>query len=103
MGLTQYDAKTPKSCAKAFDEVQKWLVNRSVISCNKNAQGTWLVRTSLDGKQSGWIVWNPERTIQLAIPKEWGAKTARGVDGVSTVISQSGQLLVGSSPVLLEN
>jgi hypothetical protein len=103
MGFTEYDLKTPKACATAFDEVQKWLVNGKLESCGKNGEGTWVVRVNRDGTLKSWIIWNSDKATSVQIPKEWNAKTMKDLTGNATNISNTNLIPIGSMPILIGN
>jgi hypothetical protein len=110
MGLTDYDARTPKPVAIAYAEVQKWLVGAKMTSCTSDEQNTWVCELKRDGDGSNsalgnystWIVWNPDRSLSFNLPQTWGVQQARDLLGTKRSLSEANQVEISSSPILLE-
>jgi hypothetical protein len=101
--MTQTDNKTLKPAAIAYGELQKWILGAKLLSCGQDSQGTWLAQIARDNGYKGFIIWNPGKTINFAIPKEWNVKQMKDLTGSTTNITGASQLNVGIGPVLLEN
>jgi hypothetical protein len=101
--MTQPDNITLKPAAIAYREVQKWIVGSKVLSCAQDNQGTWLTKITRSNGYKGFIVWNPNKTIDFAIPKEWNVKNMKDLKGSTTDITGTSQLSVDMGPVFLEN
>jgi hypothetical protein len=104
MGLVDYDAKTLKSPAIAYGEIQKWLIGARMDSCANDANGTWTCVISRDGGYRGWIVWNPDgrRTFNLPVPSQWDAVRIRDLLGHMTNLAPGASVEVSVMPHLLE-
>jgi hypothetical protein len=103
MGLTEYDEKTPKAAAKAYAQVEDWLVGARLVSCSSDSHQTWTCQITRDGGYAGWIVWNPEREQRMDIPPAWKVNQVRLLSGETKKLSGVKQLSINFSPQLLEN
>ncbi len=104
MGFTEKDGKTVKSPANAYAEVEKWLIGAVMLSCDSNADGTWVAELSRPGSYHGWIVWNPARTVNFTPPGSWKVKQVRDLAGkTERVHPDRPSISIGASPVLLES
>jgi hypothetical protein len=101
MGLTEADGKTIKEPALAFEAIQNWLVGARMISCASDAGGTWTCEIARDRSYRGWIVWNPDRSVQFPVPGAWSAGRVRELSGRMKLLEKQ-EILVGSTPVLVE-
>jgi hypothetical protein len=101
--MTEPDSATLKPAGIAYAEVQKWIVGAKVLSCDQDAQGTWLAHITRGNDYNGFIVWNPDKTVNFAIPKEWNVKQMKDLKGSTTNITGTSQLNIGIAPALLEN
>jgi hypothetical protein len=104
MGLTEKDATTTKAPARAYATIENWLVGAKMLSCESNADGTWVSELSRQGNYHGWIVWNTTRTANFTPPASWRVKQARDLAGKTEPL-QPGSLSIpiGPSPLLLES
>ncbi len=110
MGLTDYDARTPKPVATAYTEVEKWLVGAQMTSCESNIENTWVCELKRDAYgtdsvlsgYSAWIVWNPDKTLSFNLPQTWSVQQVRDLSGTTRSLSQVNQVEVSPSPLLLE-
>ncbi len=102
MGLTDYDARTPKPVATAYTEVEKWLVGAQMTSCESNIENTWVCELKRDRGYSAWIVWNPDKTLSFNLPQTWSVQQVRDLSGTTRSLSQVNQVEVSPSPLLLE-
>jgi glycosyl hydrolase family 39 (putative alpha-L-iduronidase) len=102
MGLVDHDGKTLKSPAIAYGEIQKWLIGARMDSCDTDANGAWTCVISREGGYRGWIVWNPNQTQKIELPRNWDARRMRDLRGSQAEISTA-QIQIGPSPILLES
>jgi hypothetical protein len=79
--MTQTDNKTLKPAAIAYREVQKWIVGAKILPCEQDSQGTWLAKITRENAYKGFIIWNPDKTINFEIPKEWNVKQMKDLTG----------------------
>ena len=103
MGLTEADGKTAKMPARAYAEVRDWLLGARMKSCGSAATGTWTCEITRDSGYQGWIVWNPDRTLDFRIPSDWPARSVRDLQGGRQDLSKVRLVRVGSAPILIEN
>lgn len=110
MGLTEYDARTPKPFATAYTEVQKWLVGAQMTSCQSDQQNTWVCELKRDAYGSdsvlrdylAWMVWNPDKSFSFNLPQTWGVQQVRDLSGTKRSLSGVNQIEISPSPLLLE-
>ena len=100
--MTETDNKTLRPAAIAYNEVYKWLVNANVASCGQDSQSTWVAQVTRNNGYNGFIIWNPYKTINFEIPKEWNVKQMRDLTGRTTNMTGASQLTIGMAPILLE-
>jgi hypothetical protein len=103
MGLTEKDGKTPKVPARAYGEVQKWLVGARMASCQPDQAGTWACEITRDHGYRGWILWNPNRSLDFHIPSDWHARKVRSLVSGTQQLAKDQSFRIGSMPILLEN
>lgn len=110
MGLTEYDARTPKPVATAYAEVEKWLVGAQMTSCESDKENTWVcqLKRHAYGSDSvlraylAWIVWNPDQSFSFNLPQIWRVQQVRDLSGTTRRLPQVNQVEVSPSPLLLE-
>jgi hypothetical protein len=98
--FTEEDERTITISARAYGEVQKWLVGARMESCEKDASGTWVAKLTRDG-HSGWILWNEDHNTKFDVPKAWGVNHIAKLSGEESPLS-GGQIDVSELPVILE-
>jgi len=101
--LTDQDSLTLKPAAIAYDETSKWLTGARMISCGRNAAGTWVVRLNRGDASKRWIVWNPDKPTTFAVPGEWDAKQVKDLAGNRQRIAPMDRIEIGTAPVLVES
>jgi len=97
------DGKTLKPPAVAYAEIQKWLVDAEMKSCESDNQKTWVCVLERPNNYKGRIVWNPERTANFQIPNDWSIQQVRDLTGGQRRIASSSSIEITTSPLLLEN
>jgi Glycosyl hydrolases family 39 len=102
MGLTEADGKTLKPSAMAYVEAGKWLVGSRMISCNPDAQGTWIAQIARPGGYRAWIVWSTEGSVEFDIPAQWGAQDMHDLSGGLRNLKGSRSLRIDQTPVMVE-
>jgi hypothetical protein len=102
MGLTEYDEKTPKAPARAYSEIESWLVGARVAGCSADSKHTWTCQLTRDGTNEG-IVWNPEGEQRMDLPAAWKARQVRLLSGETKNLSGAKQLSISFSPQLIES
>lgn len=99
--MTEPDIKTLKPAAKAYAEVQKWLVGAQMSACQSNGQQTWTCPLTRPGGYRGWIVWNPDRQMEFQVPENWRIKQVRELSGDRRNLRGS-RIEIGPRPLLFE-
>jgi hypothetical protein len=100
-GIVEPDVTTLKPAAKAYAEVEKWLVGARMMMCDQYS-GLWNCRLRRDGDYSGWIVWDPNKTRDFPIQAAWGVKRMRDLAGNVKSIPGAKSVQIGPAPILLE-
>jgi hypothetical protein len=101
MGLTEEDGKTIKAPGRVYEEVQEWLVGARMTSCQSDNAGTWMCQITRGNGYQGWIVWNPDRSVQFSILRNWRVRHVRELSGLVRDLKDQ-EILINSTPVLLE-
>lgn len=97
MRMTEDDEATSTPTAKAYAELQDWMVGARMDSIRQD-RGTWICQLNRDGRNT-WVVWNPDRKSEFNRPK--GDDTIRTLSGETSRISGN-RIEVGPTPVLVE-
>lgn len=100
-GLTEEDGKTLKPPAKAYAEVERWLVGAQMTSC-RCSHDTWICGL-LRPHYRGWIVWNPERSKRFSIPDTWPVHQSIDLSGGRRPTQPGSIVSIGPAPILLES
>lgn len=99
--FTEEDERTITISARAYGEVQKWLVGARMESCEKDSSGTWTAKLTRDGR-SAWILWNEDHDLKFDVPKSWGVDRITKLSGEDSPLP-SGQIDVSELPVMAES
>ena len=97
--MTEDDEATATPTARAYAELQKWLVGARMDSI-KQGDGTWLCQLSRDGVKS-FILWNPDHGTTVDLPKSADVNTIRKLSGDRSNFTGT-KVEVGPTPILLE-
>jgi hypothetical protein len=97
--MTESDETTVTSSAKAYAEIQQWLIGARMDSLQQK-DGIWISQLSRDGANS-WIVWTPDRNARFDVPKSFDVNEIRSLSG-EIVKFPGGKIEIGPAPVLLE-
>jgi Glycosyl hydrolase family 10 len=102
MGLTEFngDAKAP---AVAYATVQRWLVGKLLISCDRNNAGSWLCQLKLANGGSEFIAWTEGKSGQLDIDPSWGIRGYKTLDGRGHELGNPTSVEISDSPILLSS
>jgi len=87
--------------AKAFEQVENWLIGSVMLSCGMNAKGIWTTKLRHPGGSPFWIVWSPNGSQSFSIPASWNVKQCRDLTGKVTAPGNNRTIPVGEAPVLL--
>ena len=99
--FTEEDQATVTINARAYAQVQKWLIGSRMDSCQSQSNGTWVCKLTRESGRPAWILWNEEGNNRFDVPKAWAIQTASKLSGEEFSWS-SGQLPIGELPILLE-
>jgi len=98
--LADPNSLKPEAAAAAYSTIQKWLVGGDMQSLTMQPDGTWICVLSRGGVREH-IVWNPDATVQLSVPRDWHVSKIENSTGVTSQVPNSGTLQVHSDPLLL--
>lgn len=101
LGLTEPGGIELKPAAKAYGEVEKWLVGGIVTSCRYDDSNTWECDLTRGADYRGAIVWNPNG--QRAYLPASEMRIERDLTGALNTVKSGNPVEVGPEPVLLEN
>ncbi len=99
--FTEEDESTTTISARAYAEIQKWLIGARIESCENDDAGTWVCKLSRPSTGSAWIVWNEDHAVKFDIPKSWPVQTCAKLVGERSPAG-AGAVDVGEIPILLE-
>jgi hypothetical protein len=97
--MTEDDEATPTPTARAYAELQKWMVGARMDSIEQH-DGTWLCQLSR-GVVKSFILWNPDHSTTVDLPKSADVKTIRKLSGERSNFTGM-KVDVGPTPILLE-
>jgi hypothetical protein len=98
---TENDAATLKPAGRAFEVIQRWLLDARMNSCVQDQSNTWTCRLDRKGTQE-WIVWNPDGDRTITPPSSWHPKTVAPL--LQEAHPWSGTTLdIGQAPILVSN
>jgi len=99
--FTQEDQATATNSARAYGEVQKWLIGARMESCERQADENWVCKLTRESGQGAWILWNETQSAKFDVPKAWDATTLTKLSGERSAWSGD-KIDVGELPVMLE-
>jgi hypothetical protein len=67
MGLSEYDGKTPKPAARAYEAIERWMIGRRITSCSRTASGVWTCGLE-QGKDRSLVAWTESGDVQFTVP-----------------------------------
>ena len=103
MGLTEADGRTLKQPAKAYAEIQKWLLGARMTAYVHYAGGTWTCEITREGGHRAWIAWHPDKESEFALPREWKVKQIKELTGGTRDVTGILVVNLGPMPLLLES
>lgn len=98
--MVKDDKKTLTPAAKAYEEIQKWLIGTRMESCD-NSNGRWFCALTRRSGDKAWVVWNPKGELSFDVPKTWNVRQVKDLTGSQTAFPNDGNLKIGRSPILL--
>lgn len=104
MGLLEPDKKNLKFAAKAYSRTAMWLIGAVMEGCKANGYGSWVCQMTRRNERSAWIIWNPEKHLEMELPSRWNAIEYQTLDGNTHQINaqDSSRVPISSSPILVK-
>ena len=68
VGTEEDDPRVLTKAGRAFGILLNWLHGASLTGASIDASDTWRIELTLAGGNHGLIVWNPDETVQFAVP-----------------------------------
>ncbi len=99
--MVEEDNKTLTTAAKAYGEIQQWLVGSRMNKCEPDVQDTWICEFTQEDGDPAWIVWNSKREHSLKIPEGLNLRQVRSLKGEKTALPDNRHVKIGSLPILL--
>ena len=99
--FTEEDERTVTISARAYGEVQKWLIGARMESCEKDAAGNWVARLTEESGRNAWILWNEDHSTKFDLPKAWAVEQLTKLSGEQSGWSGN-QIELSELPVMLE-
>lgn len=99
--MVEEDNKTLTPAAKAYAEIQKWLVGSRLKKCEPDRKSTWMCELREEGGNTNWIVWNPNHEQSLKISEKIDVRQVHSLYGEKTALPENRLLKVGQVPLLL--
>lgn len=104
MGLVEPNKRSLKFAAIAYSRTARWLIGVVMEGCKTDSDGTWVCKMNRQNERSAWIVWNPEKHLEMELPPQWKAIEYQTLDGNTHQIStqDSSRVPISSSPILVK-
>ncbi|PYX06762.1 MAG: hypothetical protein DMG88_17355 [Acidobacteria bacterium] len=102
MGLTEADGATVKPPAKAYGEIENWLVGARMKLCDRYS-GLWNCRLERDGGYTGNIIWMSGTSKPFELLPAWNMSQERDLEGRTRNIAGAKTVQIGPEPILIEN
>jgi len=101
VGTEENDPRVLTEAGTAFGILLKWLHGASLTGASIDASsGTWQIDLTLVDGTHALIVWNPNATVQFAIPSTFHSVSQHDIFGNVTPV-EGRSVSIGGSPVLL--
>jgi hypothetical protein len=102
MLMVKEDNQTLTGGAKAYGEIQKWLVGSQMKKCQPDFRNTWTCELVREGGNPAWVIWNSKRDdLSFKVPESYEVRQVQNLYGEKTELSSDRILKIGSLPVLL--
>jgi hypothetical protein len=104
MGLVEPDKKRLKLAAHAYAQTANWLRGSVMEGCTTDKYGSWVCKMNRRNERSAWIIWNPEKHLDMELLPQWNAVAYQTLNGTTHQIDahDSSRVPIGSSPILLK-
>ena len=100
VGTEEDDPRVLTKAGRAFGILLNWLHGASLTGASIDAAHTWQIELTLAGGNHGLIVWNPDETVQFAVPGTLHSVSQHDIFGNATPVEGS-SVSVGYAPLLL--
>jgi hypothetical protein len=67
MALNEYDMKTPKPAARAYEAIEAWMVGHQITSCARSGKGVWTCGLE-QGTDRTLVAWSEDGNAKFAVP-----------------------------------
>ncbi|MBW4544666.1 MAG: hypothetical protein KME25_09520 [Symplocastrum torsivum CPER-KK1] len=102
MLMVKEDNQTLTGAAKAYGEIQKWLVGSQMKKCQPDFRNTWTCELVQESGKPAWVVWNSQRDdLSFKVPENYEVQQVQNLYGEKTELGRDRILKIGSLPVLL--
>ena len=100
VGTEENDPRVLTEAGRAFGILLNWLRDASLTGASIDTQHTWQIALTLAGGNPALIVWNPDKTVQFAVPSTLRAASQHDIFGNATPV-QGNSVSISGSPLLL--
>jgi hypothetical protein len=87
--------------ARAYEQVQRWLVGSKMLSCGMDANGVWTAALLRPDGTRAWIVWSAGAPQDVSLSPSWNVKQSQDLTGKVTALGSQKTILVNAAPLLL--
>jgi hypothetical protein len=99
--FTTEDDSSPTGAARAYSEIQKWMIGSTMEFCQSEAGGNAMCKLQRPGGHLAFVLWNRDRASTFDIPASWKIRTITQLSGIQSVYNGH-NVETGEAPVLLE-
>jgi len=99
--FTEEDQATATNSARAYGEVQKWMIGSRVRACERQESGNWVCSLMGESGRNAWILWNEAHSSHFDVPKTWEVQSLTKLSGEQSAWSGS-KIEINELPVMLE-
>ncbi len=99
--MVEKDKKTLTPAAKAYAEIQKWLIGARMNKCESEKKTAWTCEFTGERGDPFWIVWNSKGERKFKVPEKYDVRQVHSLYGEKTPLPDNRLLKVGSLPLLL--
>jgi hypothetical protein len=93
-----------KPTAKAYAEVERWMVGARMDSCRMDGQGNWTAHIIRPDQREAWIVWNSKVKLgKFKLPSEWNVQSVTDIYGKKSPVRHGDTIEVHFAPELIES
>ncbi len=100
--FTLEDDRTTTVAARAYTQIQNWMVGSRMDFCQNAAAGTAVCKLQRPNGHSAYIVWNRDGSGSFEIPANWKVRNLTRLTGEQSPL-QGNKIETGEAPVMLED